>query len=300
MKRWLWWLCLGALLAGTRVAQADELSRAKELARRAKVAVDRGDYLRGAKLYAEAHDLVASARVKYNEGRSWELGQRPAAAADAYQSALEMEALSDDRAEDARRRLATLERDLGVLVVNEPALGRVDVGHAVARPIPARIHLAPGRHRATVVAPSGVRRTRVVEVAKGETAKLRFPKAPPAPPLPGPPEARPMAPGPDAGQPQRIAGWVMLALGSSAGLASIPLGALYLDKRSTFIDGGTSDQALHDEAARFQVATTATAITGAAIAAIGLTLVLTAPSGDDAEAAWVQLGPLSLGLGTTW
>jgi hypothetical protein len=261
------------------------LDRARALAAEAESQFRAGAFREAADLYARAHGLAPSASVKFSEASSWlRAGDEPAAA-DAYEAALKLGTLDADRTETARELLAELRAKLGILVVAEPAGAEINVAHARARTIPARVHVSPGRHEVEIVRRDGSVLTESVELSMGETRHLRFPDsvAMADPPTPRRPDVAEPRSGPSWVE---VSGWTLVAIGATNAIAAVPLGVAFVDQRSTFIDEGQTDADQRDQVVVLQGFTTAAILTAAAAGGIGAVFLIAAP-GDDAEAELV-------------
>jgi hypothetical protein len=284
------------LLLRPALAAADgssELERARALAGEAEDSYRAGSFRRAAELYAQADALAPSASVKFSEASSWLKAGETAPAADAFEAALKLGTLDAERSETARVTLRELERKLAIVVVAEPVGARASLGQARARLVPARIHVAPGTHRVEVERRDGSKVSQSVELAPKETRQLRFADAPVRATAKPPPAAKPPA-APERGpHPMRVAGWSFLGLGALNALAAVPLGIVFLQRRSAFVEGGRTDATLRDEVKLLQGLTTAAVVGAAAAGGVGAALVLASPS-ERAPAVGLGAGWVSL------
>ena len=115
-------VALAALVASLLVAPsaiADELDEAKKVEAAARKAFEAKDYEAAAKAFARANAMAPRAATKYNEAFAWGKADNVAAAADAYEAALEL-GLEGKLAKAANDRIVELKRELGYLVVPGP------------------------------------------------------------------------------------------------------------------------------------------------------------------------------------
>ncbi|MEZ4444311.1 MAG: hypothetical protein R3B72_34880 [Polyangiaceae bacterium] len=259
-------LAVGLAFAPARAAADDD---AAAIEAEARAAFDQGRYEEAAEGFARAHRISPAAITKYNEGFSWQKAGRPAEQADAYEAALIIGTLDADRTTHARKRLAELDEELGVLIIRQPVGAMVYVAHAQGREVPARVHLAPGEHDVVVRTTRQTHRE-AVRIKAGQERFLAFPADPPDV----------VEPPPSVGSPvsiQEIFGWTSVGLGAGAAVASVALGGAFLAARGEFIDGGQVDPDLRQKAIDLQLATNVVAASAALLGGLGLTLLLTAP-----------------------
>jgi tetratricopeptide (TPR) repeat protein len=306
------WVMLGCILwvlsihPRPALAQApDEVSAAAEAEARARQAFRDQDYALAARAFAEAFRIDPKAATKYNEALAWNRAGDNAAAADAYETALELGGLDDRLARASSDRLAKLKNQLGRLSVRAPLGASVSVAHAVERSIPTRIHLDPGEHEVTVRHADGSERRETIAIEVGSEREVSFPEpvartTPEEPPAPEPP-VEPEDPA------MPIAGWTLIGVGGAALVAMAVTGGLTLDRVSSYDEGGNVNQELYHEAIRLRTATNALLGIGAGLAATGLVIVLVAEldedgdeDGEGAATATVAVGGLGVSLGIVW
>lgn len=278
----LFWCALIVLLSSSAFA-ADNRAAARKAEAQAREAFDNGDYEAAARAFAEAFRFDPAAATKYNEAFAWSKADEHAAAADAYEAALEIGTLEPRLERASEDRLAKLKAKLGVLVVRAPLGASVSVAHAQERPIPARIHLSPGTHAIELRHADGSVFTEEVTIVAGKTEERAFAErdepAPPSAPRvePAPPSAKED----DAGM--RIAGWTLIGVGAAALIAMGVTGALTLDKVNDYDEGLHTDASLRDEAVTLKTTTNVLLGAGAGLAAIGVCLLLVDAFDGDGE-----------------
>lgn len=274
---------LAALLLLAPSAAADELGEAKKVEAEARQAFEAKDYEAAAKAFARAHEMAPRAATKYNEAFAWGKAGKVAAAADAYEAALEL-GLEGKLAEAANDRIVELKRELGYLVVPGPPGGKVSVAHAEGRPVPAKIHLPVGRHTATIENEDGERADVTVKSAAGVSTILEVPSELTAadPEADSPAPAAKPEPGDDGqgdGTVMTAIGWTAIGLAGAATAATIATGVLTLQKVSEYDDGGNVDADLRDEATTLRLTTNVMIGVSSGLAVTGLLLLLLAPDG---------------------
>ncbi len=274
----------------------DRLAAAKALVAEARELFDAGEHRAAAERYAQARGLVSSAQVSFNEAVCWALAEQPAAAADAFEVAAKLGTLSAEKQQEAEEQLAKLEAELGVVVIASPVGAHVSVAHVQERLIPARVHVAPGEYVVRVVSACAASEETAVVAAQQErhVAIALAPCPEPEPEVPTP------APVSD-GSVQRVAAWAAFGTSGVLTAVTIALGVAYLDKRSSFVDGGKLDRNLFDDARSLQTASTAMGIASAGLAALGVVLVVTSPGvfGEHTDAR-VTFSPDGTWLRASW
>ena len=263
---------------------------AQEVARGNRLFAER-HYREAAQAFEAADALVASAVVQQNAGAAWERAGERACAADAYDAALAAGTLDAEFTADTRRRLGALERELGVLVVAEPSGARIRVAHAAGRAIPTRVHLAPGSYEVVVEMPGRGPVVRTVTVVAAAVTELRVQPDPPrhAPPAAG--RSVPARPATEAPWPvTRTLGWIGVGVGVAGAALGGVFAARYLSVRSEFLE--RPGDALHDEAAGWQTASTATFYPSLAVLAVGVVLLVTGSADARAPNAAGSAAPL--------
>src|SRR5262249_22469412 len=98
----------------------DHKTRAMELFQEGRAAYDRGDFVAAARAFEGSYEHIPRAAAMYNAARSWDAAHQNARAADDYQTLIERTDVSGNEAVRAKRRLAELEGQLGVLELNAP------------------------------------------------------------------------------------------------------------------------------------------------------------------------------------
>jgi hypothetical protein len=285
------WLGLAALLFWAPAALAQPVAEAKRYEDLARQAYDAKDFARAAELFGKAYELVPNALTKYNEARAWAEAGQAAPEADAHAQAVALGTLDASYAEFSRERLLELERQVGAVVLTEPAGAEVSVAHAQARPAPVRIHLAPGRYEVRVETPAGAQHALSVEIAAGKSIQLALPTAAPDAPKPSPDAPPPPPPEPattDSGNGQWIAGWVCLAGGGALGIVAAVLGVQTLGAVDDFEATGNTDAELRDDAVSLRTWTNVATVAAVVVGGSGVVLLLTAPDGESDEGDAVQ------------
>ena len=252
----------------------------KQSDEQARKAFERGDYEEAAHAFEQAFKSVPHPATQYNAALSWDRAGKKARAADAFEAALELSGLDEQRARASETRLAELKRSLGTVLFRRPLGATISVLHHQRRPIPFKFHAPPGRHQARVKLGSGrtIRLTidaeagQVIEpkIQSGEAGLARG--APPKPPRDTAPKKKGGGAGP----------WPWVAFGGAAvfSTAAIVLGTQTLKQRDDFVDNHPDDDSERDQAVRLRTLTNVA--WGAAIVsgAVGAVLLLS-DSGDE-------------------
>jgi hypothetical protein len=282
-------------------AFADQKDVAAQFFEAGSAAAKRKDYRVCAEAFAEAHRRAAHGAAVYNAALCWQSAKELPLAANGYAEALERsDDLSPGEKAQARARLDELAQRLGQLELTGPSGGLVSVGPLENATLPAKTYLVPGAHTVKAQNAQGAVKTLEVEIAAGEKRALALEFPAPREPEPKRATAPKAEPAPaaarsDAGTPWQVpAGWAGIGVGVvTAGIG----GAFYLaavDAKEEF-DSDRSDQEKHDLAeSRLQTARIL-GIAGGVLAAVGVTLLLTAGGEDEQAAARirVELGPAS-------
>jgi len=275
---------LVCLASARPAAAADPDAAAVREFHEGQQAYARGDFRAAAQRFEVAFRDDPRGAIVFNAGLSWQAAGEPARAADDYAFALATTDLPAENAADARTRLGALEKSLGRIDVTSPQGSRVSVAHADRLPPPARVHVAPGRYTVTVLLADDSSRQRSVSVRAGEWAHLDFgddhaapaPVADEAPPSPAPtttPEPTATTGGSSS---QRTWGWITLgAAGVLAGVSAF-LTVQFFDANSTNDSQRTTHS--HDDAVAAATRLDIGLIATAAVAGVGVGLLLTAPS----------------------
>jgi tetratricopeptide (TPR) repeat protein len=293
--------CAVTALAGDPVVEAKAVEAEARKAFQAKQFED------SARAFARAHAIDPRAPTKYNEGFAWAKAGKPAAAADAYEAALEL-GLDGELAKKANASMAKLKVELGYLVVPGPAGGRVSVAHAVDRAIPAKIHLPVGGHQVSLKNAAGKDASLAVNSAAGVSHILEVPRAlteeaapEPAPVAPALPKTA--EPPQEDGSVMTALGWTAVGLGAAATGATIATGVLTLQKVDAYDEGGNVDAGLRDQATTFRTTTNVMIGVSSALVATGVLLLVLAPSGPDDDssiAARLHIGPAGGAISLRW
>lgn len=284
-----------ALSIATGASAQDARDSARQKFVEATAAHARGDYREAAKLFEEAHRLAPAAGAEFNAGIAWDQAGELPRAADAYETALEMGGLTEDEAEQAQTRLTALKKVLGVIRVDQPIGATVTIAHLENVPVPARVHVKPGRYE--LKASMGARTTTTnVEVSAEQVQSIKLEGLEPAagaaaasPPPSGPPTSAQPQPARShdsrqdlrrraASHTQRTWGFVALGAGAVLAGTAIFLGTRTLAARNEFNNSGLHDVDARDRAVSLRLWTNV-AWGGAALGAgTGAVLLLTAPS----------------------
>jgi hypothetical protein len=273
-----------ALLAGTAHAQGDR-DVAAEAFRAGESAYARRDYVTAARSFEAAHRLAPHPFASYNAGLAWQAAKDLPRAADAFAVALATEGLEPAQRADADKRLATLRRSLGRLLVTGAAGTTVSLAHAQQRPTPTEIHLPPGSYVLEVVTSDGAATKRDVRLVAGAAVDVDIPA--PAPPIVAPP---PPPPPPDGGGPSGhvVAGILVLVGAAGAAGAAVGTGVAALDARDAFDASFHLDAGARDRAATLRTAANVCWAAAGALAVTGVVVIATAP---DWGGASVAVGP---------
>ena len=279
---------LVCLASARPAAAADPAAAAVREFHEGQQAYARGDFRAAAQRFEAAFRDDPRGAIVFNAGLSWQAAGEPARAADDYAFALATTDLPAENAADARTRLGALEKSLGRIDVTSPQGSRVSVAHADRLPPPAHVHVAPGRYTVTVLLADDSTRQRSVSVRAAEWAHLDFgddqsaaPAATPAPiadeaPAPAPTTTAEPTATTGGSSSQRTWGWI--ALGAAGVLAGVStwLTVQFFDANST--NDSTRSQATHDDAVAAATRLDIGLIATAAVAGVGVGLLLTAPS----------------------
>jgi hypothetical protein len=224
------------------------------------------------------------AAALYNAALAWEQANRPDRAADDFSRALEVAGLNAALAQNARARIATLERTMGTLVVTAPEGVRVQLESNTEVPTPARVHATPGVHALMIVPPNGsiVHRDVTVELGKATPLALTeddvAPKPEPEPPPAPKVEAKPAPPPPLPPPPpswwnlRRGIGVGVVGLGVATLASGIVLGTSALGARDAYNAAPT--QVGYDHASSLETWTNVAFAGSALFLAGGAALVL--------------------------
>jgi tetratricopeptide (TPR) repeat protein len=270
-------------------APGDEAASNVDPAQEAKQQYAAGAEAYAAKRFVEAalhFEAAASHRphaaALYNAALAWEQSNRPERAADAFSRALDVPGLSAAQAQNARARIAVLEKTMGTLDVVAPDGWRVQLDANTEVPTPGRVHAAPGVHQLTILAPDTPIRHRDVTLELGKTSRLDLSAEPPPAPTPPPApkvEAPPPPPPPPAPPPpeewwnaRRGIGVGVVGLGVATLAGALILGLNANDARDAY--NAAPSQSGYDHASSLQTWTNVTLLSGVVLAAGGAALVL--------------------------
>jgi hypothetical protein len=281
---------------------------AAELDKKARAAFESKDYDLAARTFEEAYRLKPHPATQYNAALAWEKAGALARAADAFESALDSEGLDEGRATASRERLAALKRQLGYVFISKPLGATASIAHAENLPIPAKIHLAPGKHELNVRRSDGTTSTETVTVRAGEAVQVSVEGGGlnPSPIEPDVGEGGKPNPGDPAGADaadgscsQCTWGWV--AIGGAAVAAGVGayFGLKTLSERDTFEDSDRTDDAAHDRAVSARTASNVAFGVAIVAGTVGVVLLLTGSrDGDKKETAKtrteLRLGPTGI------
>ena len=236
----------------------------------------------------------------YTAALAWEQANRPERAADDFVRALGVTGLSAAQTQNARDRLANLERAMGTLEVTAPEGWRVQLDANTGVLAPAHLHAMPGVHALAIQAAGLPIQHRDVTLELGKTTRLELtaePVAPapatakpePVPPAPEPPSATPSKwPSPEV---RRDAGFGVVGAGVASVVAGIVLGASALSARDAYNAAPT--QVAYDHASSLQTWTDVAFIAGGVFVVGGAALVLwpaPKPKGEPAVSVAPSLG----------
>lgn len=313
------------LATGTRAeaqSSANEKAAAEALFQEAKTLFDQGQYEEACSKFAASQELDAGFGTLMNLGECYERRGMTASAWATLKEAAGLARASGqtDRETTARARATALEARLSKLVVSvDPAVLGVPGlevrlnGTALPRAVwGSPVPVDPGTQQVEVsapgyrpwsselVAPSGPGESKIVV---GELEPEAAPSPTPTPSSAGPAEldiSLTQAP-PDDGRTQRTIGYAL----AGAGAVGLTIGSIF--GLQAFSKNSDSDEAcrterfcserglsLRDDARDAATVSTIAFIAGGALAASGVSLILTAPSAAESEPAVGQLRLTSL------
>jgi hypothetical protein len=279
-------LALSALVA--RAHADEEHDSAAELFRRGLEAAAHKDYAVAARAFESAQRKSPHPVTAFNAGLAWQAGGEKARAADDFALALST-GLADPQAADAKKRLATLEADLGRLAMRGPP-GTAVVIDGAERPLPAHAYVTAGNVALEVRFADGRTATRtVVARANVETqvdlqadAPASRPATEPAPAT-EPPEARTGG----------WLGWALLGGGAALVAGGVVVGVVGAGARDDFVNGGSRDASQHDTAVSLRTWSNVLWIAGAVTGAVGA-IVLVGPLFSKRKTAALEIGPTAI------
>jgi hypothetical protein len=262
-------LALALTVSTERGAHAEDPRSAAEQFRLGEAAYGQRRFREAALAFEAANRLAPRAAALHAAGVSWHEAGELARAADALELALAGRDLDDESRHDARARLARLLPLVATVDVDGPRGATVNVAHARAARVPAKIHVTPGEHVLERADLAGAPTVRIV-VAAGETVRVvvgdRSAILPPG------------GPTPTASSSASTLGWVGVGAAAVFSASAVALGLATLGARDDFVASGNTDASARDRALALRTLTNA-AWVAAAVSGIGggLALVL-APS----------------------
>jgi hypothetical protein len=318
------WLLAAFLLglgAPARAQEPDSATRAsaRALGDEANALYAQGDFAGALDRYNRAAALVDVPTVHVRAARCLKALGRLVDAAERYRAIVRKGAPADalevhrDAVQQASQELAALEPTIPWVVLDVTGYDRdveVTVDGVVVVPalIGVRRAIDPGDHVARVRR-DAAQNDKPFHVDAGQTQTVTI-EAPPAPAGPAPPPVpaptfTPMPlPPPDRGDtatPVQIPiGWALVGVGGAGLVTGLVLVGVTASKHGALVDACGEDldclPADHEDADSYntlRVATTAMLVAGGAVAAVGVVLVVTAPSGDTVA---LRLGPTHAGI----
>jgi hypothetical protein len=320
---WSWiGVALAVALTWSRPAAAEEedtgdKATARQLFHQAGEAMSAGDYAQAADLYARSNALYPAPTAALGEARALVQVGRLLDASERYHALVDSE-LPEDASDAFKEAVVSARRERKLVMGRLPSLLITLEGDAEVsldgKPLPpaalgVKRLVDPGEHHIRAVAGERVVFERTVTVA--ESAVLEVPiriatDEAPTPPLP----PRPLHDAPDDvdegasdGGAQRTAGFVLLGIGAAGLVVWGATGIVYLGDRST-IDRECDARKLCSQEGLDAVnrgktvglVNTVSLFAGLAVAATGLTLVLTAAS-ETTVALTPLLAPSTAALG---
>ena len=299
---------------GERPAAADHAG-SRAIFDEGRAAFAKKDFATAARKFEEANLRSPRGQTGYNAALSWEAAGDPARASDAFASALDDKALPAAAREHALQRLTALERITLTLHVAASGTATATIAHVVDRPLPATVHVTPGRHELVVRFLDGsvVRQEIEARAAERVTFKVSPPAladARPAPepaavdPLPAPSQAQ-EAQSPSLDAPRHDAevrpsiqptlGWVALGAGALSLGAATYLGLRGIDARDRFDDSGGTDADARSSAIALRTWANVGWVAAGAFVATGVVLLVTAKrSASKGPRAGLSLGPCAV------
>lgn len=286
LRRWLTPAMIGSLLTFAAPAAAQG-SRAEELFREGRAAMDAGDVVQACAKFEESLSLEASLGPLLNLADCEEKRGRLVRAVVLWREGLAKLPADDGRRDLATRRVADLERRIPKIVVSADPGASILIDSDVAQagvPHPAD----PGKHE-IVISGAGPSRTLQVSVVEGQALAVDG-RAGAAEPAPGAPP--PSSPPEDAGEGPSLAPAIVAYGVGGAGLVVFGVtGALWLGEKST-VDDQCPDRRCTPEGLEAGDSGQTLGIVNAiglgtfvAGAALGTILLVTASSGDDEAAS---------------
>jgi hypothetical protein len=307
--------CLALAVALTALATpaladptSEKRSQALELAGEAMDLVDAGDYKAALGKFEQADAIVSAPTIKLEMARCLDKLDRLQEAAAKYREVIATNLTPKSPVPHQEARKAAV-KELQALLEVVPTLtvtvvgagaeeARVTLGARTIRPeeIGEAISLDPGSY--VVEATSGERRAhRAFKAERGDDRQIVLELPERAAPLPAP-----VASDDGGGATLRTVGWVGVGVGGAVLSIGSILGVVVVTEEGDLLDRCPERQCppeAHDDARSFdqlRVASTATLVSGGVVAAVGVLLVVLAPSGagDGADTA-LHLGPDGIG-----
>jgi hypothetical protein len=330
-------VCVLTLVASVGAARADgrDPVAAEALFEAGRQAMQRGDFAAACPRFAESQRLDPAAGTLINLADCEEHLGHLATAWEAWQEAVTLLALDDNRRPGAKRRAAQIEQKVPHLTIKLAAdappdshvlrdaleLGAASLGIALpVDPGPHAVRVsAAGHEESTTKVTVGEGESRVIEVAPGPAvAPASSSAVPPPSAAPTPPSAAassaPLAPSHVAPPPApvdhprlRLAGWITGGVGLAGIAVGAAAGALAIGKKSTVQSecdparGGCSQAGFDASRAGHSLALVSDVgfVAGAALTAVGVWLVIAyrAPSGEPPP---LVVAPTPTGASISW
>ncbi len=226
--------------------RADDAADARQRYNEGRAAMQAGRYREAALAFEAAVKLRQHGAAAFAAATAWDKAEQPARAADDYALALSLPGLGNKDVAEAKTRLETLEKSLGIVDVSGPAELVVQFqGSTEAHP-PVRLHAPPGI-QTLLVARNGTIERHDVMLKQGEAVPLDVTEPveepPPAasssaPPPPPPPTASAAQPAPaapsKAARTRKIIGYSAMGAGVVSAGVAIALGFKTLSARDDF------------------------------------------------------------------
>lgn len=245
-------------------------------------AYERGDFLVAAQAFDEANAIAPAPAAVYNAARAWQDAGDGPRAADRYATFLDSAPPDVPERTRARRELARLRRELLTVRIEGPPGAIVAIDHLDGATVPVRTHLRPGLRIGSWSSGTVEDERFSVDGVAGQEARIELaaPRtATQAPPSALPPRS-PESPGQGANG-LTVAGVTMLVVGGVVVVVGIGVGAAAVGARDDFVAGGNVDPDLRAQADDLRTASNVTWVSGAAVGAIGLVLLVTGLTQSD-------------------
>jgi hypothetical protein len=271
-------------------ALADDAARAEAHFQAGVTAYSRGEFVKAAHEFEQAHQSAPRAVTILNAARAWDAAEDHPHAADAYAESLNLGGMTSKETAEAKRRLATLEKKVGVLVVATRE-GTLSVGHVTNGKLPANVHLSPGRHDAKITDANGVETTTSVEVRAGAVTNLELarrretPSTPPPRQKPPPSEPRPVI------RSSSPLPWLLVGGSVVAAGAAVYLGVAALDARDEYDASNREDLEAYDRAKSLRLWTNVAWGASIVVGGAGVYLLVSQSSEPKRQGAGVTCTP---------